>query len=150
MTSFTTYEEYYDYYVPAIDSFPQRDDFMKVLEWAADKPGEVLALSDLGRIFDPESEPEKVISRVISVAIILTTWPEQIAESIFKIKSANGKFYDVGLQEQDIYDGKKSFVLDATGETIEDFGASAYVYIRFKDYEPKLAVTAPTNTSPKL
>jgi hypothetical protein len=66
------------------------------------------------------------------------------------VKLAKGQLYEVGLQEQDIYDGKKPFVLEATGETIDNFAANAYMHIRFRDFEPKLAVTAAPNTGPKL
>lgn len=149
MASFTTYEEYYDYYVPKIDKYPQRDDFMKVLEWVADKPGSVLAFSELGRVIDPDVDPKEMISRVLPVSVILTGWSHQIADPFFKVKSANGELYEVGLQEQDVYDGKKPFLLEATGETIENFAASAYMHIRFRDFEPMLAVAATPNAGPK-
>ncbi|MCS4090045.1 hypothetical protein [Rhizobium sp. BK176] len=150
MASFSTYEEYFDYYVPKIDDYPQRDDFMKVLEWVADKPGEVLLLSELGRVIDPDADPKEMISRVLSVSVILTGWSHQIADPFFKVKSADGQLYEVGLQEQDVYDGKKPFALEATGETIEKFGEHAYMHIRFKDFEPKLSATVAVGGGPKL
>lgn len=150
MASFTTYEEYYEYYVPKIDKYPQRDDFMKVLEWVADKPGEALLLSELGRVIDPDIDPKEMISRVLSVSVILTGWSHQIAAPFFKVKSANGQLYEVGLQDQDVYDGKKPFRLEATGETIEKFAENAYMHIRFKDFEPKLAATTTPSGGPKL
>jgi hypothetical protein len=142
MTSFTTYEEYYEYYVPKIDKYPQRDDFMKVLDWAADKPGEAFLFSEIGHVIDPDGDPKEMVSRVLPVTVILTGWSHQIADPFFKVRSANGQLYEVGLQEQDVYDGKKPFVLEATGETIEKFGEHAYMHIRFKDFEPKLDAKA--------
>lgn len=148
--SFTTYEEYYDYYVSNLDKYPQRDDFMKVLEWVADKPGESLPFSELGRIIDPDVDPKEMILRVLPVSVILTGWSHQIADPFFKVKSANGQLYEVGLQEQDVYDGKKPFLLEATGETIDNFAENASMHIRFKDFEPKLATTAAPSGGPKL
>lgn len=147
-----TFDDYYDYYVPQIDKYPQRDDFMKVLEWVADKPGSISAFSDLALVIEPDKDPgsQEMMLRVLSIATILTGWKHQIADPFFKVKSSNGAFYDVGVQEQAVYDGKKSFVLEATGETIADFASRAYMYIRFKDFEPRPLPPVVVCTGPKL
>ncbi|MBY3150818.1 hypothetical protein HFO56_00045 [Rhizobium laguerreae] len=79
------------------------------------------------------------MSRVLAVSVILTGWEQQIADPLPKVKSANGQLYEVGVQERDVYDGKKPLVLEATGETINDFKANAYMHVRFRAFEPRLA-----------
>ncbi|MBY3432998.1 hypothetical protein HFN89_02240 [Rhizobium laguerreae] len=137
----TTYDDYYDFYVPKIDKYPQRDDFLKVLEWVADKPGQVSGFGELALVIDADKDPsgQEMVSRVLAVSVILTGWEQQIADPLLKVKSANGQLYEVGVQERDVYDGKKPLVLEATGETINDFKANAYMHVRFRAFEPRLA-----------
>lgn len=143
---FTTFEDYYEYYTSKIDSYPHRDDFMRVLEWSADKPKGEYAFSELAPVIDAgEGNPmDELMTRVLSVSVILAGWAHPIASPFFKVLSDNGEYYDVGLQEQAVYDGKKSFVLPQTGETIENFPSRAYMHLRFNDFEPRRPSHSPS------
>ena len=67
---------------------------------------------------------------------ILTSWPEAIGDLFFEVRSADGSLYPVYKLPQEALDGHVPYVLEATGETIEDFPSSAYVRIRIADFVP--------------
>ena len=148
----TTFEEYHDFYAPKMERYPQRDDFMRVLEWVADKPGQVSDFGDLALVIDPDKNPhsEEMMSRVMAIAFILTGWQHRIADPFFKVKSENGKLYEVGTVERAALDGEKPYVLNETGETIEDFPSRAYMHFRFKDFEPRRQPAATPSSGPSL
>lgn len=147
-----TYEFYYDFYAPKMESYPQRDDFMRVLEWVADKPGQVSNSGDLALVIDPDKNPhsEEMMWRVMAITVILTGWRHPIAAPFFKVKSENGELYEVDTVERAALDGEKPYVLNETGETIEDFPSRAYMHFRFKDFEPRRQPSAAPSSAPSL
>lgn len=148
----STFDEYYDFYAPKMEKYPQRDDFMRVLEWAGDKPGHECDFGDLALVIDPDKNPhtEEMMSRVMAITVILTGWRHPIAAPFFKVKSENGELYEVGAVEKPILDGEKSYVLNETGETIENFPARAYMHLRFKDFEPRRQPATLPNSGPSI
>jgi hypothetical protein len=147
-----TFDDYYDFYAPKMEKYPQQEDFMKVLDWVADKPGNVSSFGDLALVIDPDKDPtsHEMMSRVMAITVILTGWEHQIADPFFRVKSSNGELYEVKTVEQAVLEGKKAYFLDETGETIENFPSRAYMHVRFKNFEPRVQPTLAAGSVPRL
>jgi hypothetical protein len=137
------FDHYYDFFEPKLDDIPIHNDFLKFLDWVADKPGVVLAPSDIASILtDGEKPGQEAIKRAIGVATIMASWQVQLAHPFYRVKDASGTFHEVEMVDTDTMDGKKPYVIEATGEVIEDFPSNAYACFRVVDFEPRPAPVA--------
>ncbi len=137
-----TFDHYYDNYVSKLSDIPIHKHFRKVLDWVKDKPGHITSISELAMVISGEEAPsDDAVRDAIGVTGILTAWPEPLGDIFFEVKSQDGGFYPVDRVPQEAVDGTAPYVLEATGETIEDFPSNALVRIRIADFEPALDQT---------
>jgi hypothetical protein len=137
-----SFDHYRDNYVSKMTDIPVHNNFRKVLDWVKDKPGHVTSISDLAGIITGQEKPDDdAIRAAIGVTGILTAWPEALGDIFFEVMSEDGSLYPVDRVPQEAVDGTAPYVLEATGETIEDFPARALVRIRIVDFEPSLGNT---------
>lgn len=134
-----SFDHYYDNYVSKLSDIPIHNNFRKVLDWIKDKPGRVTSISELASVISGDEAPDDDDVRdAIGVTGILTAWPEALGDIFFEVKSQDGGLYPVDRVPQEAVDGTAPYVLEATGETIEDFPSNALVRIRIADFEPSL------------
>lgn len=137
-----SFDHYYDAYVSKLSDIPIHNNFRKVLDWVKDKPGHITSIGELAMVIsDGEALSDEAVRDAIGVTGILTAWPEAIGDIFFEVKSQDGGLYPVDRVPQEAVDGTAPYVLEATGETIEDFPSNALVRIRIADFEPTLDQT---------
>lgn len=137
-----SFDHYHDNYVSKLSDIPIHNNFRKVLDWVKDKPGHITSISELARVISGEEAPsDDAMRAAMGTVVILTTWPEALGDIFFEVKSQDGGLYPVDRVPQEAVDGTAPYVLEATGETIEDFRSSALVRIRIADFEPSLDQT---------
>lgn len=137
-----SFDHYYDAYVSKLSDIPIHNNFRKVLDWVKDKPGHITSIGELAMVISGEEAPsDDAVRDAIGVTGILTAWPEAIADIFFEVKSQDGGLYPVDRVPQEAVEGTAPYVLEATGETIEDFPSNALVRIRIADFEPTLDQT---------
>jgi hypothetical protein len=135
------FDHYYDYYAAKLDDIPIHNDFKKVLEWLSDKPGHVTHYGELACVLGDTTNPgAEDLQRAVGAMVILTTWPQSLGTVFFEVVSADGSLYPVDKVPQEALDGKAPYVLEATGETIEDLPSSLRPLIRIADFEPRPAL----------
>jgi hypothetical protein len=140
--SLPSFDQYYDNYVSKMSDIPIHNNFRKVLDWVKDKPGHITTISELASVISGEDNPSNDAMRAaIGATGILTAWPEPLGEIFFEVRSEDGGSYPVDRVRQEAVDGTAPYVLEATGETIEDFPSRALVRIRIVDFEPSLGNT---------
>ncbi len=131
------YDHYHDNYVSKMTDIPIHNNFRKVLDWVKDKPGHVTTISELASVVSGEDKPDDDAMRAaMGAATILTAWPEPLGDIFFEVVSEDGGLYPVNRVPQEAVDGTAPYVLEATGETIEDFPSRALVRIRIVNFEP--------------
>lgn len=134
-----SFDHYYDNYVSKLSDIPIHNNFRKVLDWVKDKPGRVTSINELASVISGDEVPDDdAVRDAIGVTGILTAWPEALGDIFFEVKSQDGGLYPVDRVPQEAVDGTAAYVLEATGETIEDFPSNALVRIRIADFEPSL------------
>jgi hypothetical protein len=132
-----SFEHYRDNYVSKLSDIPIHNNFRKVMDWVKDKPGHVTSVSELASVISGKDKPDNDAMRAaIGVAGILTTWPDPLGDIFFEVMAEDGSRYPVQRVPQEAVDGVAPYVLEATGETIEDFPSRALVRIRIVDFEP--------------
>jgi hypothetical protein len=144
----TTFEDLYDYFAPKMDGTPVHNDFMTVMDWLADRPGELLSFGDLAKILTGGNLDADALERVVPVSIVMTTWSRQVADVVFMVKDSGGRFHEVPEVDPAQLEGKRPFVIADTGEVIECFLENAYPHLRVRNFEPRatpaLAIKGPT------
>jgi hypothetical protein len=136
------FDYYHDNYVSKMTDIPIHNNFRKVLDWVKDKPGQITCISELASVISGEDKPDNdAVRAAMGAATILTAWPESLGAIFFEVMSEDGGLYSVDRVPQEAVDGTAPYVLEATGETIEDFPSRALVRIRIVDFEPTLENT---------
>ena len=142
-----TFMDYYENFERFWGARGNWEDIRKGLELFAERPGGELSFSEIAQHIGGDS-PEDRAARTIPVITALTAGSNPIGRPFFKVLSADGNLYPAGLVDKDTREGRKPFVLEATGETVENFATRAYVYIRLEDFAPDLSPSGPASPAP--
>ena len=141
------FSEYRDYYAPKMENHPLGEDFLTLLEWVSDKPGEVIGYTDIAKAVtgreDLDTLDHETFSRILPLSVMLSTWSMPLANVFFVVKDAQGCYHDVDTVDQETTEGKRPYVIPATGETVEDFPSNAYPRFRLADFTLPTPMAAP-------
>lgn len=138
---------YLDRFAARWGSFPQWRDLKAVLDWVSEKPGAELGWGEIARIIggsEASLHSEGMAERAITTVAILTGSPAAIAAPFFKVRAADGSLYPVEHVRREAREGLEPFLLEATGELIADFGANAFPYVRFAQFQPSVELAPAT------
>lgn len=127
-----TFDQYYAHFERFWGSTPQWEDVKRVLDWVRDKPGAEMSVREVMELASSGGRS----GGALGVIAVLTSGSVQIAEPFFKVRSTDGRLHPVGQVGRDVWNGERPYVIEATGEIVEDFEGNAFPYIRFAEFDP--------------